>query len=100
MNTRLVVSEKKITFSPPLYMVECFHVITIDAKHLNFRCEQNCFILLALRNKSFPQNPFDFLHIQESLVSRSSGLDPQDSILQTRSLNILSIEARESSLEV
>ena len=66
-------------------MVECFHAITIDAKRLHFRCEQYC-IILPLRNKSFSRNPFEFLHIRESLVSRSS-------ILETRSSNVSSIEA-------
>ena len=58
-------------------MVECFHAITISVKHLHFRCEQYC-IILPLRNKSFPRNPFEFLHIRESLVSRSSRLETQD----------------------
>ena len=58
------------------HMVECFHVITIDAKGLHFRCEQYC-IILPSRNKSFSRNPFEFLHIRESLVSRSLGLDPR-----------------------
>ena len=74
------------------HMVECFHAITIDAKRLHFRCERYC-IILPLRNKSFSRNPFEFLHIWESLVSRSSGLDTQSS-------NVLSIEAQGSSLEV
>ena len=51
---------------------------------LDCSCEQYC-IILPSRNKSFPQNPFEFLHIRESLVSRSS--------------NVSSIEARGSSLE-
>ena len=72
-------------------MVECFHAITINAKRLHFKCEQYCIILLS-RNKSFSRNPFEFLHIRESLVSRSS-------ILETRSSNVSSIEARGSSLE-
>ena len=79
-------------------MVECFHAITIDAKRLHFRCEQYC-IILASRNKLFSRNPFEFFHIRESLVSRSSGLDPRDSILEIRSSNVSSIEARGSSLE-
>ena len=67
-------------------MVECFHAITIDPKHLYFyRCEPYC-IIFPSRNKSFPRDPFKFLHIGESLVSRS--------------LNVSSIEARGSSLEV
>ena len=65
-------------------MVECFHAITIDAKRLHFRREQNC-IILPSRNKSFSRNPFEFLHIRESLVSRSS--------------NVSSIEARVSRFE-
>ena len=73
-------------------MVECFHAITIDAKRLHFRCEQYC-IILPSRNKSFSRNPCEFLHIQESLVSRSSRLVPRDSILETRSSNVSSIEA-------
>ena len=71
--------------------------ITIDAKRLHFRCEQYC-IILPSRNKSFSRNPFEFLHIQESLVF--SILETRDSILETRSSNVSSIEARESSLEV
>ena len=66
-------------------MIECFHAITIDAKRLHCRCEQYC-IILRSRNKSFSRNPFEFLHIRESPVSRSS--------------NVSSIEARGSSLEV
>ena len=77
-------------------MVECF---TIDAKRLLFRYEQYCTILPS-RNKLFSRNPFEFLHIRESLVSRSSRLDPLDSRLETRSSNVSSIEARGSSLEV
>ena len=63
------------------HMVECFHAITIDAKRLHFSCEQYC-IILPSRNKSFSRNPFEFLHIRESLVSQSS--------------NVSSIEARVS----
>ena len=77
-------------------MVECF---TIDAKRLLFRYEQYCTILPS-RNKLFSRNPFEFLHIRESLVSRSLRLDTRDSILETRSSNVSSIEARGSSLEV
>ena len=55
-------------------MVECFHAITIDAKRLQCRCEQYC-IIIRSRNKSFSRNPFEFLHIRESLVSRSSRLE-------------------------
>ena len=66
-------------------MVECFHAITIEAKRLHCRCEQYC-IILRSRNKSFSRNPFEFLHIRESLVSRSS--------------NVSSIEAQGLSLEV
>ena len=81
-------------------MVECFHAITIDAKHLYFyRCEPYC-IIFPSRIKSFPRNPFEFLHIRESLASRDSRLDPRDSILETRSSNVSSIEARGSSLKV
>ena len=46
------------------------------------RCEQYC-IVLPSRNKSFPRNPFVFLHIRESLVSQSSRLETRDSILET-----------------
>ena len=79
-------------------MVECFHAITIGAKHLHFRCEQYCF---PSRNKLFPRNPFKFLHIWESLVSqpRDSILETWDSILETWSSNISSIKARGSSFE-
>ena len=72
-------------------MVECFHAITIGTKHLHFRCEKYC-IIFPSTNKSFPRNPFEFLHIRESLVSRSSRLE-------TRSSNVSSIEARGSSFE-
>ena len=34
-------------------------------------------IILPSRNKSFPREPFEFLHIRECLVSRSSRLDPR-----------------------
>ena len=57
-------------------------------------------IILPPRNKSLPRNPFEFLHIRESLVSRTSRLDPRDPILETRSSNVSSIEARGLSLEV
>ena len=67
-------------------MVECFHAITIDAKHLYFyRCEPYG-IIFPLRNKLFPRNPFEFLHFRESLVTRSS--------------NVSCIEGQGSSLEV
>ena len=66
------------------HMVKCFHVITIDTKRLYCRCEQYC-IILCSRNKSFSRNPSEFLHIRESLVSRSS--------------NVSSIEARVSRFE-
>ena len=77
-------------------MVECFHAITIDAKHLHVRCEQYC-IILPSRNKSFSWNPFKFLHIWESLVSRSSRLDTRDSILERFEHRGLRIESRGSS---
>ena len=80
-------------------MVECFHTITIDAKRLHFRCAQYC-IILPSRNKSFSRNPFEFLHIRESLVSRSSGLDPRDSRLDTQDSILERFEHRGSSLEV
>ena len=123
-------------------MVECFHLITIDAKHLYFRCEQLLFFLREInrfletlssfcifekalfletrdsiletrdsiletrssnvssieargnksRNKSFSRNPFEFLHIRESLVSRDSRLDP-------RTFRASRLEDRVSSLE-
>ena len=80
-------------------MVECFHAIVIDAKRLHFRCEQYCMILPS-RNKSFSRNPFEFLHIRESLVSRSSRLDPRDSRLDTRNVRGSSLEVRVSSVNL
>ena len=79
-------------------MVECFHTITIDAKRLHFRCAQYC-IILPSRNKSFSRNPFEFLHIRESLVSRSSGLDPRDLRLDTRDSILERFEHRGSRIE-
>ena len=79
-------------------MVECFHTITIDAKRLHFRCAQYC-IILPSRNKSFSRNPFEFLHIRESLVSRSSGLDPRDSRLDTRDSILERFEHQGSRIE-
>ena len=79
-------------------MVECFHVITIGARHLHLRCEQYC-IILPSRNKSFPRNPFEFLHIRENPVSRSSRLDPRDSRLDTRDSILERFEHRGSRIE-
>ena len=79
-------------------MVECFHAITIDAKRLHFRCEQYC-IILPSRNKLFSRNPFEFLHIRESLVYQSSGLDPRDSRLDTQDLILERFENRVSRFE-
>ena len=80
-------------------MVECFHAITIDAKCLHCRCEQYC-IILHLRNKSFSRNPFEFLHIRESLVSQSSRLDTRDSILERFEHRGSRIEVRVSSVNL
>ena len=80
-------------------MVECFHAITIDAKRSHCRCEQYC-IILRSRNKSFSRNPFEFLHIRESLVSRSSRLDPRDSILDPRTFRASRLEDRVSSVNL
>ena len=112
-------TEENRTFSPLSYiyahMVECFRAITIDAKHFTVHvgvCEQYCIVILS-RNKSFPRNPFEFLHIRESLVSRSSRLDPRDSRLDPRDSRLdtrdsilerfehrgLRIESRDSSFE-
>ena len=79
-------------------MVECFHAITIDAKRLQCRCEQYC-IILRSRNKSFSRNPSEFLHIRESLVSRSSRLDPRDSRLDPRDSILERFEHRGSRIE-
>ena len=38
------------------------------------RCEQYS-IVLSSKNKLFPRNPFEFLHIREGLVSQSLRLD-------------------------
>ena len=77
LNTSCLIKKSRLVH---YFMVECFHAIMIGAKHLHFRCEQYC-IIFPSRNKSFPRNPFEFLHNQESLVSQSSGLDPRDSRL-------------------
>ena len=61
-------------------------------------CEQYCIVILS-RNKSFPRNPFEFLHIRESLVSRSSRLETRDSILATRSFRASRLEDRVSRFE-
>ena len=81
------------------HMVECFHVITIDAKRLYCRCEQYC-IILCSRNKSFSQNPFEFLHIRESLVSRSSRLETRYSRLDPRTFRASRLEVRVSSVNL
>ena len=78
--------------------VECFHAITIDAKRLHFRCEQYC-IILPSRNKSFSRNPFEFLHIRESLASRDSILETQDSRLDTRDSILERFEHQGSRIE-
>ena len=61
-------------------------------------CEQYC-IILPSRNKSFSRNPFEFLHIRESLVSRSLRLDTRDSILERFEHRGSRIESRGSSFE-
>ena len=98
-------TEENRTFSPLSYMYahmfECFRTITIDAKHFTVHvgvCEQYCIVILS-RNKSFPRNPFEFLHIRESLVSRSSRLDPRDSRLDTRDSILDRFEHRGSRIE-
>ena len=80
------------------HMVECFHVITIDMKRLHFRCEQYC-IILPSRNKSFSRNPFEFLYIRESLVSRSSRLETQYSRLNPRTFRASRLKDRVSRFE-
>ena len=77
-----VVSGKKITVSP-LSFGQKFSCDNDRRKTLVLyrRCEQYS-IILSLRNKSFPRNPFEFLHIRESLVSRDLILDTRDSILE------------------
>ena len=56
-------------------------------------------IILPPRNKSLPRNPFEFLHIRESLVSRTSRLDPRDSRLDPRTFRASRLEDRVSSFE-
>ena len=90
-----VVSEKKSRLVRQC-MVECFHAITIDMKRLHFRCDQYC-IILPSRNKWFSGNPFELLHIRESLVSRSSGLDPRDLRLNPQKFQVSRFEFRVST---
>ena len=73
-------------------MVECFHAITIDAKHLYFRCEQLFFFLREINR--FLETLSSFCIFKKALF-----LDPRDSILETRSSNVSRLEARGSSLE-
>ena len=93
----LNTSHKKITFSPLSYgrLFSCDN--NDHAKDLS--CEQH-WIILPSRNKLFPQNLFEFLHILESLVSRSSGLDLPDLRLDCRTFQASRLEARVSSFEV
>ena len=67
----------------------------ISAKRLHFT---DC-IILPSRNKSFSQNPFEFLHIRESLVSRSSRLETLYSRLERFKHRGSRIESRGSSFE-
>ena len=73
-------------------MVECFHLITIDAKHLFLRCEQLLFFLQEINR--FLETLSSFCIFEKALF-----LETRDSILETRYSNVSSIEARGSSLE-
>ena len=73
-------------------MVECFHLITINAKHLYFRCEQLLFFLREINR--FLETLSSFCLFEKALF-----LETRDSRLETRSSNVSSIEARGSSLE-
>ena len=80
-------------------MVECFHAITIDAKHLYFRCEQLLFLLREINRFLETLSSFCIFEKALFLETRDSILETRDSILETRSSNVSSIEARGSSLE-
>ena len=80
-------------------MVECFHLITIDAKHLYFRCEQLLFFLREINRFLETLSSFCIFEKALFLETRDSILETRDSILETRSSNVSSIEARGSSLE-
>ena len=84
-------------------MVECFHAITIDAKHLYFyRCEPYCIVFSLREINRFLETLSSFCIFEKALFleTRDSILETRDSILETRSSNVSSIEARGSSLEV
>ena len=84
-------------------LVESFHAITIDAKHLYFTVGVRSTVLFFLREiNRFLETLSSFCIFEKALF-----LDPRDliletrySILETRSSNVSSIEARGSSLEV
>ena len=97
-----VVSGKKSRLV--LYrLVESFHAITIDAKHLYFTVGVSSTLLFFLREiNRFLETLSSFWIFETALFleTRDSILETRDSILETRSSNVSSIEARESSLEV
>ena len=91
LSTQLIKPNYLVKFSPGV-MLYMFSPLSFGQKFscdndqhetivLYCRRDQYC-IILPSRNKLFPQNPFEFLHIRESLVSRSSRLDTRDSILE------------------
>ena len=71
-------------------------MITIDAKHLYFTVGVSSTLLFFLREiNRFLETLSGFCIFEKALF-----LDPRDSILETRSSNVSSIEAQGSSLEV
>ena len=56
-------------------------------------------IILPSRNKSFPREPFEFLHIRERLVSRYSRLETRYSRLDPRTFRASRLESWGSSFE-
>ena len=80
-------------------MVECFHAITIGAKHLYFRCEQLLFFLREINRFLETLSSFCIFKKALFLDPRDSILETRDSILETRSSNVSRIEARGSRIE-
>ena len=83
-------------------MVECFHAITIDAKHLYFyRCEPYCIVFSLREINRFLETLSSFCIFEKALFleTRDSILETRDSILETRSSNVSRIESRGSSFE-
>ena len=91
LNTRFLRKKSRLV---RYRMVECFHAITIDAKHLYFyRCGPYCIISLQEINR-FLETLSRFCIFEKALF-----LDPQDSILEHFEHRGSSIEAQASRLE-